>query len=94
MSKATDLKFGTPVHMDNFSKMHESTKRHVNLIKFGTPSNISRKRMKLQTRNLAQGCIRTISPKWPIKFSVKGRGMGHITHIKFGKPSAIPPKRA
>ena len=23
MSKATDLKFGTPVHMDNFLKMHE-----------------------------------------------------------------------
>ena len=69
---------------------------HVTLIKFGTPSNIglSLKRIKLQTRNLAQGCIRTISPKWPIKISVKGRGLGHVTPIKFGKPSDISPKRA
>jgi len=85
MSEATDLKFGTPVHVDNFSKMREykSTKRHglglVTLVTFGTRSNISLKRIKLQTRNLPQGCIRTISPKWPIKISVKGRGLGHVT---------------
>jgi len=67
---------------------------HMTLIKFGTPSNISLKRIKLQARNLAQGCIRTISPKRPIKISVKGRGLGHVTPIKFGKPSDISPKRA
>ena len=62
---------------------------HVTHIKFGTPSNISLKRIKLQTRNLAQECIRTISPKWPIKISVKGCGLGHVTPIKSGTPTTI-----
>jgi len=48
-SKATDLKFGRRMHMNNFSKMDKyiSDKErglgHVTLIKFGTPSNISPK---------------------------------------------------
>ena len=46
------------------------------LIKFGTPSNISSKRVKLQTSNLAYWCMWT-SPKWTNKISDKGRGLGH-----------------
>ena len=42
------------------------------LIKYGSPSNISPKRVKLQTWNLAWRCLWTISPKWTNKISVKG----------------------
>jgi len=58
----------------------------VTLIKFGTPSNIYPKRITLQTRNLAHGCIRTICPKWPINISVKGRDLGHVTAINLADP--------
>ena len=54
--------------------------------KFGTPSNISPKRVKLETSNLAYWCMWTISPKWINKISEKGRGLGHVTLIKFGIP--------
>ena len=57
---------------------------HVTLIKFGTLSNISPKRVKLHTSNLAYWCMWTISPKWTNKISDKGRGLGHVTLIKFG----------
>jgi len=60
--------------------------RHVTLIKFGTPSNISPKRAKLQTSNLAYGCIWTISPKWRNKNIENGRGLGHVILRKFGTP--------
>ena len=66
---------------------------HVTLIKFGTPSNISPKREKLQTSNLTYRYMWTISPKWTNKISQKGRGLGHPTLIKFGTPSNISPKR-
>jgi len=41
---------------------------------------------------LAYGCMWTISPKWT-KNPKKGRGLGHVTLIKFGTPSNISPKR-
>ena len=62
-------------------------------IKFGTPSNISPKPVKLETSNLGHWCMWTISPKWTNKKSEKGRGLGHVTPIKFGIPSNISPKR-
>ena len=57
------------------------------LIKFGTPKGI-----KIQTSNLAYWCIWTISPKWTNKISAEGRGLGHVTLIKFDTPSNISPK--
>ena len=54
------------------------------IIRFGTLSNISPKRVKLQTSNLVYWCMWTISPKWTNKISDKGRGLGHVTLIKFG----------
>jgi len=80
MSKATDFKFGYPVHMNNFCKMTNKISEkgrglgHVTFIKFGTPSNISPKPVKLQTSNLAYGCMWTISRKWTNKISKNGRG--------------------
>jgi len=65
---------------------------HVTLIKFGTPSNISPKRVKLQTSNLAHRCMWTISRKRTNKISEKARGLGHETLIKFRTPSNISPK--
>jgi len=65
----------------------------VTLIKFGTPSNISPKRVKLETSNLAHWCTWTISSKLTNKNSEKGRGLGHVTLIKFGTPSNISPKQ-
>jgi len=65
---------------------------HVTLIIFGTLSNISPKRVKLQTSNLAYRCRWTISPKWTNKILAKGRGLGHVTLIKFDTPSNISPK--
>jgi len=62
------------------------------LIKFETPANISPKRVKLQTWNLACECIWTISSKWINKISEKGHVLGHVTLIKFGTPSNISPK--
>ena len=99
MSEATDFKFGVQVHVDNFSKMDNTISEngcglgHVILIIFGTPSNISPKSVKLQTSNLAHGCMWTISRKWINKISQNGRGLGHVTLIKFGSPSNISPKR-
>ena len=57
---------------------------HVTPIKFGTPSNISPKPVKLETSNLAHWCTWTISPKWTNKNWKKGRGLGHMTLTKFG----------
>jgi len=56
-------------------------------------SNISPKWVKLQTSSLAYGCMWTISRKWTNKISENGRGLGHVTLIKFGTPSNIYPKR-
>ena len=77
MSKATDLKFGVRMHIDNFSKMGKISEKgrglgHVTLIKFGTPSNITPKQVKLETSNLAFWCMWTISPKWKNKIPEKG----------------------
>jgi len=70
---------------------------HVTLIKFSIPSNIpsniSPKQVMLQTSNLAYACMWTISTKWTNKNSEKGRGLGHVTLIKFGTPSNISSKR-
>ena len=61
------------------------------LIKVGTPSNISPKRVKLETSNLAHWSTWIISPKWTNKISEKGRGLRHVTLIKFGTPSNLSP---
>jgi len=66
--------------------------RHVTLIKFGTPSNISPKPVKLQTSNLACGCTWTICQKQININAEKWRDLGHVTLIKFGTPSNISPK--
>ena len=84
--------------MDNFSKWTNKISEkgrglgHVTLIKFGTPSHILPKRVKLETSNLAHWCTWTIYPKWTNKNSEKGRGLGHVTFIKFGTSSNISPK--
>jgi len=61
-------------------------------IKFGTPSNISPKPVKLEASNLAHWYMWTVSPKWTNKNSEKRRGLGHVTPIIFGTPSNISPK--
>ena len=66
---------------------------HVTLEKFGMPSKISPKQLKLPTSNLAHACMWTISPKWTNKISEKGRGLGQVTLKKFGTPSKISPKQ-
>jgi len=55
-------------------------------------NGLSPKCVKLHIWNLASGIIWTITPKWTNKISVKGRGLGHVTFIKFGTPSNISPK--
>ena len=62
-------------------------------IKFGTPSNTSPKPVNLETWNLAHGYIWTISQKWRNKNVENGRGLGHVTLIKFVTPSSISPTR-
>ena len=54
---------------------------HMTLIKLGPPLNISPKWVKLQTSNLAYGCMWIISRKWTNKISEKGSGLGHVTLI-------------
>ena len=65
---------------------------HVTPIKFGTPSNISPKPVKLEALNLAHWYKFTISPKWTNNILEKGPSLSHVTLIKFVTPSNISPK--
>jgi len=80
-SKARNLKFSIWMHINNFYKISEKGHGlgHVTPIKFGTPSNISPKWVKLQNWNSARGCTWTISRKWTNKISENGRGLGFVT---------------
>ena len=59
--------------------------------KFGIPSTIYRKAMKLESSNLVCGYNMALPSIWNCKISEKRRGLGHVTPRIFGIPSSIPP---
>jgi len=87
----TRLNLGKPEQHKHKFPLKRAWHSSRDLIKYGTPSNISPKRVKLHTWNLAYRCIRTISPKWTDKIQ-KGYDLDHVTLINFGIPQNISPK--
>ena len=60
--------------------------------KFGIPSTISRKQIKLETSNLVYSFILALPTRMKYNISVRGRGLGHVTPRIFGIPSTISQK--
>ena len=62
---------------------------HVTPRKFGIPSSISPKLLKLQTSNFEHSFPLALPTRGKYDISEKGRGLGHVTPRKFGIPSTI-----
>jgi len=86
------LNLALPIRMEyNISERGRGIGR-VAARKFGIPSTICRKLIKLETSNLVYSFILIIPTRSKYNICERGRGLGHVTPIMFGIPSSISPE--